>query len=234
MLKEKVIVVTGASGGIGQVLCENLAQQGVKLVLTSNQAEALAMQCQTLMKSYGIEVMATPVDITIEAQVKQFVTKAVETYSTIDALINLAGLSVPGQITETEEAVFDLMMNVNVKGTYLMSKYFAQYAAPEAHLINIGSMAARRTNANAPIYCMAKSALNVLSQGLSLQLAHKGIRVTTLNPGGADTPFWGDRPIKRENLLQAQDVADVILFVLNSHPRMVIHAVDFESINMIV
>ena len=57
--------------------------------------------------------------------------------------------------------------------------------------------------------------------------------MTTLNPGGADTPFWGDRPVKREKLLQAQDVVDVILFVLNSNPRMVIHSVDFESIQMI-
>ena len=73
----------------------------------------------------------------------------------------------------------------------------------------------------------------MLSQGLSLQLAEKGIHVTALNPGGADTPFWGDRPVKREKLLQAQDVVDVILFVLDSNPRMVIHSVDFESIQMI-
>ena len=159
--------------------------------------------------------------------------KAGEAYGRIDALVNLAGLSIPSKIVETEESVYDLMMDVNVKGVYLMSKYFAQYAADDARMINIGSMAARRTNANAPLYCMAKSAVNVLSEGLSLQLAAKGIHVTTLNPGGADTPFWGDRPVKREKLLQAQDIVDVILFVLNSNSRVVIHSVDFESIQMI-
>lgn len=233
MLKNKVIMITGASGGMGQVLCEELAEQGVILVLASKQEEALKEQCNALKRKYDVEVMGCSLDVTKEDQVKEFVESAGEAYGKIDALINLAGLSIPGKIAETDEAVYDLMMDVNVKGVYLMSKYFTQYAAEDARMINIGSMAARRTNGNAPLYCMAKSAVNVLSQGLSLQLAEKGIHVTTLNPGGTDTPFWGDRPIKREKLLQAQDIVDVILFVLNSNPRVVIHSVDFESIQMI-
>lgn len=233
MLKNKVIMITGASGGMGQVLCEELAAQGAKLVLASNQEEALKEQCYVLKEKYSVDVMGSFLDVTKEEQVKDFVEKAGEAYSRIDALVNLAGLSIPSKIVETEESVYDLMMDVNVKGVYLMSKYFAQYAAEDARMINIGSMAARRTNANAPLYCMAKSAVNVLSEGLSLQLAAKGIHVTTLNPGGADTPFWGDRPVKREKLLQAQDIVDVILFVLNSNSRVVIHSVDFESIQMI-
>lgn len=233
MLKNKVIMITGASGGMGQVLCEELAAQGAKLVLASRKEETLKAQCDLLKRKYSVEVMGCALDVTKEDQVKEFVERAGETYGKIDALVNLAGLSIPGKIAETDEAVYDLMMDVNVKGVYLMAKYFTQYTAADARMINMGSMAARRTNANAPVYCMAKSALNVLSQGLSLQLAEKGIHVTTLNPGGADTPFWGDRPVKREKLLQAQDIVDVILFVLNSNPRIVIHSVDFESIQMI-
>lgn len=233
MLKDKVIMITGATGGMGQVLCEELAKQGAKLVLSSRNEEALKAQCENLKENYQAAVMGCALDVTSEEQVKDFVEKAGGMFGKADALINLAGLSIPGKIAETEENVYDLMMDVNVKGVYLMSKYFSQYAAEDARIINIGSMAARRTNANAPLYCMAKSALNVLSQGLSLQLAEKGIHVTTLNPGGADTPFWGDRPVKREKLLQAQDVVDVILFVLSSNPRVVFHSIDFESIQMI-
>ena len=232
MLKDKVIMITGASGGMGQVLCEDLAAQGARLVLASRQKEALKAQCDVLKEKYHVEITEGILDVTREEQVKEFVGQAGAKYGKIDALVNLAGLSVPGKIEETDEAVYDLMMDVNVKGIYLMAKYFARYAGEDARMINIGSMAARRTNANAPLYCMAKSAVNVLSQGLSLQLAAKGIHVTTLNPGGADTPFWGDRPVKREKLLQAQDIADVILFVLGSNPRIVIHSVDFESIRM--
>lgn len=233
MLEGKVIMITGATGGMGQVLCEELAKQGAKLILASRKEETVKAQCEKLRKDYQATVTGSALDVTREEQVRNFVEQAGGTFGKIDALINLAGLSIPGKIAETEEAVYDQMMDINVKGTYFMAKYFSKFAGEDARIINLGSMAARRTNANAPLYCMAKSAVNVLSQGLSLQLAKEGIHVTTLNPGGADTPFWGDRPVKREKLLQAQDVVDVILFVLNSNPRVVIHSVDFESIQMI-
>lgn len=96
--------------------------------------------------------------MTKEEDTTSFVKNASETPGKIDALINLAGLSIPGKIVETEESVYDVIVDVNVKGTYLMSKHFAHYAAEKALIINIGSMAARRINTNAPIYCMVKTA----------------------------------------------------------------------------
>ena len=147
----------------------------------------------------------------------------------INALANLAGLSIPGQIPETEESAYDLMMDVNVKGTFLCCKYFADKAADPAIIVNIGSMAARNANGNAPLYCTAKAAVNMLSRGLLLQVGSKNIRVTTVNPGGADTPFWGTRTVDRTKLMQAEDVVDIILFVLKSNPKVQIHDIYFES-----
>ena len=68
-----------------------------------------------------------------------------------------------------------------------------------------------------------------LSAGMAIQLKEKNIRVTTLNPGGADTPFWGSRPVKRENLLKATDVAEVIEFVLTRDARVAFSEINFES-----
>jgi NAD(P)-dependent dehydrogenase (short-subunit alcohol dehydrogenase family) len=90
-------------------------------------------------------------------------------------------------------------------------------------------MAARNTNANAPIYCMAKAAVNKLSEGLLLQLGKQGILVSTVNPGGADTPFWGTRTVDKTKLMSGADVADVILFVAHLPLTIQLHAVDFES-----
>lgn len=233
MLKDKVILIIGATGGMGKVLCENLAREGAKLVMASERKEALEELKQTLQETYEVKVFGQEVDCTIENQVEAFLQAAGEQFGPIDALVNLAGLSIPGEIAQTEENIFDEMLDINVRTIYLVSKHYVKYAAPGARIINIGSMAARRTNGNAPLYCMAKSAVNVLSEGLQLQLASKDIRVTTLNPGGADTPFWGERKVKRENMLQAQDVVDTMLFVLNSNPRVAIHSIDFESIHMI-
>ena len=110
-----------------------------------------------------------------------------------------------------------------------MSKHFAAHANNPSRIINVGSMAARNTNANAPIYCMAKAAVNKLSEGLLLQLGKQGINVSTVNPGGADTPFWGTRAVDRSKLMSAADVADVILFVAHLPDHVQLHSVDFES-----
>lgn len=233
MLKDKVILITGATGGMGQALCRSLAQMGAKLVLSSTREEELTTLCSQLRDQYHCAVTGAVLDATDEEQVAQFMERAHSEYPAFDALVNLSGVSIPGKIAETEETVFDQMMDVNLKAVYLMSKHFVSHAAKDARIINIGSMAARRTNGNAPLYCTAKAALNTFSQGLALQLASQGIHVTTLNPGGADTPFWGDRPVKRDKMLQAQDVVDVILFVLDSNPRIAIHSIDFESIHMV-
>lgn len=232
-MKDKVVMITGAAGGIGTVLCRKLAEMGAKLALASNQDEKLPELCSGLAAGYDAEVFGKVFDVTKEEEAKNFVEEASAKFGRIDALINLAGLSIPGKIAETSEADYDLTMDVNVKGAFLMAKQFAGHASEDARIINIGSMAARRTNGNAPLYCMAKAAVNVLSQGLAIQLAEKKIHVTTLNPGGADTPFWGDRPVKREKLLRAEDISAVILFVLQADSRIAIHSIDFESALML-
>ena len=132
------------------------------------------------------------------------------------------------------EADYITTMDVNVKGTFFFSKHFANAVDMEigGQIVSIGSMAAKRANGNAPLYCTAKAAVNMLSAGMQIQYKEKNIRVTTLNPGGADTPFWGDRPVKRENLLKASDVAEVMEFVLTRESRVVFSEINFESFLM--
>ncbi len=221
----KNVVITGASGGMGRVLCKELIKQGAKLSICSNNAE----QLEELKQELNGAVYAKVVDITNEAEVAAFFEEAYRENGEFYALANLAGLSIPGQIPQTEESAYDLMMDVNVKGTFLACKYFAAHAAEPAIIVNIGSMAARNANGNAPLYCTAKAAVNMLSKGLLLQLGSKNIRVTTVNPGGADTQFWGDRAVDRTKLMQPEDVVDIILFVLTSNPKVQIHDIFFES-----
>lgn len=220
----KHVVITGASGGMGRVLCKSLAEEGAKLSICSNDPAVM-----DFAKELSCDVFAKTMDVTNEAEVKAFFDEAFAKFGEFYALANLAGLSIPGQIPETEESAYDLMMDVNVKGTFLCCKYFANNAADPAIIVNIGSMAARNANGNAPLYCTAKAAVNMLSKGLLLQVGSKNIRVTTVNPGGADTPFWGTRAVDRTKLMQAEDVVDIILFVLKSNPKIQIHDIFFES-----
>ena len=229
-LTGKTVVITGADGGMGIVICKNLAAEGANLALCSNNGAHLAEVVASLRAEFAdCRIVSAEVDVTNEQQVEAFIGEAAKEFGSFDRLINLAGLSIPSQYAETEEQVYDAMMDVNVKGSFLMSKHFAAYASNPSRIINVGSMAARNTNANAPIYCMAKAAVNKLSEGLLLQLGKQGVTVSTVNPGGADTPFWGTRAVDRSKLMSAEDVAEVILFVAHLADYIQLHSVDFES-----
>ena len=231
-LKNKVAIITGASGGMGRVISEMLADKGVKLALYSNDEAALSELADTL--SSKTELVYKVVDVCCEEEVKAAVEEAKAKLGTPEILLNLAGLSIPAKIWDMSVEAYMTTMDVNVKGTFLFSKHFANAVDSElgAQIISIGSMAAKRANGNAPLYCTAKAAVNMLSAGMAIQYKEKNIRVTTLNPGGADTPFWGDRPIKRENLLKPSDVCEVMEFVLTRDSRVAFSEINFESFLM--
>ena len=221
-LRNKVAIITGASGGMGREISAMLAQKGVKLALFSRNASAL----EELRKSLAdkTEVFAKVVDVCCEAEVEAAVAETKEKLGTPEILLNLAGLSIPAKIWDMSVEDYMTTMDVNVKGTFLFSKHFAGAVDAEigGQILSVGSMAAKRANA----------AVNMLSAGMQIQYKEKNIRVTTLNPGGADTPFWGNRPVKRENLLKASDVAEVIEFVLTRESRVAFSEINFESFLM--
>ncbi len=227
-LNNKVVVITGAGGGMGREIVAQLSAHGVKFALYSKDAASLDELTKALEGSY---FLASALDVCDEAAVAAAMKEVKEQLGTPEILLNLAGLSIPAKIWEMELSAFEELMGVNVKGTFLFTKHFAAAVDPAlgGQIINIGSMAAKRANGNAPLYCTAKAAVNMLSAGSAIQLKEKNIRVTTLNPGGTDTPFWGDRPVKRENLLKASDVAEVVEFVLTRESRVSFSDIAFES-----
>lgn len=231
-LKDKVIIITGASGGMGRVVSEALAETGARLALFSNDSEALCALSEKI--SQKTTCISRTVDVCDEEQVRTAVEETAQQLGAPYALLNLAGLSIPAEISEMKLADFETVMDVNVQGTFLFSKHFANAVDAQAggQIINIGSMAAKRANGNAPVYCTAKAAVNMLSAGMAIQYKKLNIRVTTLNPGGTDTPFWGNRPVDRQKLMQPDDIAGAILFVLTQDRRVAISELNFESFLM--
>ncbi|MDF2938089.1 MAG: short-chain dehydrogenase [Paenibacillaceae bacterium] len=229
-IEGKVAVISGATGGMGTILARELAARGVNLALTSNDQSGLE-RLQAAASGAGVRSLAFPADITKEAEVERVFQLVRERYGKADMLINLAGVSIPAKVEAMEEEAYDVTLDVNLKGTFLCCKHFIPLVQPEdgGRIINIGSMAAKRANGNAPMYCAAKAAVHMFSQGLGIQTKDQNIRVTTLNPGPADTGFWGDRQVPREKFLQASDVVDVILFVLTADARLQFHEIAFES-----
>lgn len=230
--QRRTAVVTGSTGGLGRILCACLAGKGYDLGICATRQEAIGEQAEQLRQK-GARVVSGAFDISEEGRVSSFFGQVEEELGKCSLLVNMAGISIPTKMDTVSSGEYDTMMNVNVKGTLLCAKYFAQHAANEGLIINIGSMAAKRANGNAPLYCAAKAAVNMLSEGMRIQLAQQGIRVTTINPGGIDTPFWGNRQVNRERLMKAEDVAEVILFAAQLPRRIAVHEIDFESFAML-
>lgn len=224
----KRIVVTGAAGGIGSALAARLHKAGARLALTSRSAEGLATVVDRL-GGEGLTLWARPADGTDEAQVEEVLAGAGEFLGTVDALVNVAGMSVPGKITETSVEQYREIWNANVTTAFLFCKHVVPLVdgTAGASIVNLSSVAALRPNSVAPLYCTAKAALDMFGQAFALQVAELGIRVTTLNPGGTDTPFWGDRPVDRSTLMSPDDVVDVVMFVLDSRPGVHVKSIEF-------
>jgi NADP-dependent 3-hydroxy acid dehydrogenase YdfG len=210
-LQGKVVVVPGASGGVGQAVCKYLANEGCKLVIGSNQPDML-QELVAALEADNATFVSQELDVTDEQQVAAFLKLAMDSFGQVDILLNLPGLSITGPIAEMD-----------------LAKHFVAMAKDGGQIINIGSMAAKRANPNAPMYCTAKAAVNMFSDGLALQVKEKDIRVTVLNPGPIDSTFWGDRQVPREKFMKPADVAEVILFILKMDERIVFHEVNFES-----
>jgi NAD(P)-dependent dehydrogenase (short-subunit alcohol dehydrogenase family) len=229
-LENAVIVIPGASGGVGRALAKELAKDGVKFAICSIDEAGLAEQKKEL-EGQGADVLSKVVDATDEAQVKAFFDDVMSTYGRMDILVNLPGLSRVGKIWDMPVEDYDTIIDVNLKGIFLCSKHFVPHVTEDANglIVNIASMASKRANPNAPMYCTAKAAVAMFSDGLALQLKEKNIRVTTMNPGPINSTFWGNREVPREKFMQPVDVAATIAFVVRMNPNVVFHDVAFES-----
>lgn len=235
-LKDKTIVIIGATGGIGQAVVSKLSQRGAQLALGGRSADALSTLADSARVAGAGEVFTQTIDVIAEDSVANFYQAVGEKFGHADILLYLPGMSIAAPVTDMAEADFDSIVDVNLKGLFFSAKYYLPLTKPERNplLSFVSSQAASRPNPNAPVYCAAKAAVAMLGQGLGLQAMPKNVRVTNFKPGPVDTDgFWGDRPVPREKFLAASDVADVIEFVFSLPEHVAMHEVSFESFSFL-
>lgn len=229
-LRDRTIIIPGAASGMGRAIAKTLAADGARLVIADCDRPRLD-QLEMELKPLSTGLLAQTVDVTDEDAVAALFAAAAKRFGPPDVLLNLPGISVAGPIAEMPIGDFQRILDVNVKGAFLGSKHFLATVDPVRGglIVNFASMAARRANPNAPVYCAAKAAVAMFSQGLALQAKDRNVRVTTLFPGPTDTTFWGNRQVPREKFLQVDDVVAAVRFVLTLPPRVVVHELVFES-----
>jgi NAD(P)-dependent dehydrogenase (short-subunit alcohol dehydrogenase family) len=179
----KVVVITGGSSGFGLELAEAFARAGARLVIGARNAERLEEAAESLRK-FGGEVLPVVVDVTVDADVKSFIEQAVENYGAIDALVNNAGKSMRGRVTETTPEQFQELWDIN----FLSAVRCTQAALPHllatgGHIVNIGSLASKVTAPFLGAYPASKFPLAAYSQQLRLELHESNVHVLLVCPG---------------------------------------------------
>ena len=228
-LQNKVVFITGASSGIGKATALMLLEAGAK-VFDFSRTHQLADEIshENLRSFKG--------DVSVEADVIAGFAACVEAFGTVDALLNNAGMGVlTTDLSTTDLDTFEQMMNVNVRGVFLCNREALKImkANKAGHILTVISMAGQRTNPNAPVYCASKFGARGLNSGLADQALKLGIKVTDINPGPTDSNYWGDRQVPREKFLKVEDVARVIVFVLNQPEYVLIREINFDNMKFL-
>lgn len=214
-LTGKVALVTGGGRGIGRAAAKMLAQNGADIVLASRTASELETVTADI-RALGRRVVAVPTDVTVRSQVVGLVEKAVAELGRIDIVVNAAGIGILKSAMELTEDDLDQMLDLNVKGVFLVT----QAAAAEmtktggGTVINIPGILGRSAMATAAGYCASKFAVTGMTRAMALDLKRAGIRFTLLHFGGVDSSFWDNisMRVQRDKMLSVDDAARAICF----------------------
>jgi len=189
MFKDKVVLVTGSSKGIGKSLAEDFAAHGSKVCINYSSSEEKAEQVAESIKSSGGVCMTARADISEEDDVKQMFKQIENNLGKVDILINNAGITKDNLFIRMKTSEFDDVIDINLKGAFLCSKLAAKSMMKKRYgkIINISSVVAYTGNVGQANYVSSKSGLVGLTKSLSLELASRGIRVNAVAPGFIET-----------------------------------------------
>ncbi|HOX24782.1 MAG TPA: SDR family NAD(P)-dependent oxidoreductase [Candidatus Krumholzibacteria bacterium] len=231
MLKDKLVLVTGASSGIGRACAEAFARAGCRLILAARRRDRLAEAAAHL----GAPAHLVTLDVRDRAAVDAAIAGLPDAWRNIDILVNNAGLSrgldkLPGGLPSDWEEMID----TNVKGLLWVSRAVlpGMIARDRGHVINIGSIAGHQTYPGGAVYCATKHAVAAINRGLRLDLLGTRVRVSSIDPGMVETDFslvrfHGDRAradqvYRQFPPLQAADIADCVLFCATRPPHVAV------------
>jgi len=187
-IEGKVVVITGASSGLGEAAARLLAEKGAKLVLGARRKERLDALVAEIAASGGSAV-AVATDVTVRADVEALVGIAVERFGRVDVMINNAGVMLVSPVERLKVADWDRMIDVNIKGVLygIAAVLPVMQRQKSGHLINVSSVAGHKVRPTSAIYSATKHAVRALSEGVRQELKAYKIRSTIISPGAVAT-----------------------------------------------
>lgn len=218
-LKDKVVLVTGGSSGIGRALARAVAAEGAKVVLVGRSADRLAEVAA------GLPTEALPIaaDLTHPGEVERVVAAAIERFPQIDIVLPNAGLYIPGDVAEGDPDAWDELLAINVNSVFRLVRAVlpGMIERKAGHILITSSVSGHQAIQWEPIYSASKHAIQSFVHGLRRQVAPHGIRVGEVAPGVVLNELWGYKDpaaiaakVEAREGLRSEDVADAVVFML--------------------
>lgn len=224
----KIVLITGATAGIGEACAGLFAAQNYDLILAGRREDRLAQLASDLTGKYGVRVITVRLDVRNKAEVQEKLEGLPDGWKEVDVLVNNAGLSLGlDPIHEGSTDDWDVMVDTNVKGLLYVTKVVSNWmvARKSGHIVNLGSIAGKETYPNGNVYCATKHAVDSLNKAMRIDLLPHHIKVTGIHPGAVETEFSevrfkGDLDRAKKvyegfDPLMAADIADAIWYAVS-------------------
>ncbi|HEV8433591.1 MAG TPA: SDR family oxidoreductase [Thermoanaerobaculia bacterium] len=214
---DRVIIVTGASSGIGRATAELFAREGALVAIFARSAEKLAQM-------EGDRVLAVPGDIANEADVERLFSEVESRFGDCDVLVNNAGTTDVARLIDTTPDRWDRMFAVNVRGAYLATRRAlpAMVARRSGAIVNVASISGVIGPEKFPgfvSYCASKAAVIGMTEALAVEVRDAGVRVNCVSPGSVDTPMWAEVSGGAPASMTPEEIAQAIRFLASSESR---------------
>ncbi len=229
----KIVLITGATSGIGKACAYQFAANGYSLIITGRRAERLETIKADIMDEFGIKVYSLRFDIRDHKAVEEAIEQLPAAWRKIDILINNAGLAVGlSRIQDGLIEDWERMINTNIKGLLYISRQIMplMIARQSGHIINIGSIAGKETYPFGNVYCATKHAVDSITKAMRIDMLEYGIKVTQIAPGAVETEFSNVRfkgdDAKVNSIYQGfeplhpEDIADAAYYCASLPPHV--------------
>jgi 3-hydroxy acid dehydrogenase/malonic semialdehyde reductase len=233
-LRQRTVLVTGATAGLGEATAERLAREGARLVVAGRRADRL----EALVARLGVPALALPLDVRDRRAVERAVAALPSEFAAVDVLVNNAGLALglePAHQASLDQ--WEQMIDTNVRGLVVLTRLLlpGMVDRGRGHVVNVGSVAGTYPYPGGNVYGATKAFVHQFSLNLRADLVGSGVRVTNVEPGMAETEFsrvrFGDaeraaRVYEGVAPLRASDVADAIAWAVTRPPHVNVNLIE--------
>lgn len=226
LLKEKNALVTGAAQGIGKAIALTLAKEGTNVAICDVNLEK-AEETAKEIEAFGVKSLTLKTNVADAKEVEDLFTKVIEKFTRVDILVNNAGITRDGLLVRMNEADWDAVININLKGTFNCTKIASRYMMKNRYgrIVNISSVVGLIGNAGQTNYAASKAGVIGITKSVAKELASRNITVNAVAPGYISTTMTDKLTEDQKNAMlkliplarlgQPQDVANVVLFLVS-------------------